>query len=82
MKILKYIGIAILIILGVAVGPSIAMVFGTCTFLGFLIIGGLDSLGIIEIPPGENFNVVAGISFVIGLIISLIYFGITGWPEV
>ena len=81
MKFIKYIGIAILVILFITVGPALAMAFGACTFLGFIVLGGLDAIGLIKIPPEKNFNVIAGISFVLGLLIFLCYYGITGWPE-
>lgn len=82
MKILKYLGITILIIIGLTAGPTLAMAFGTCAFLGFIIIGGLDAIGIVKIPIRDNFNVITGISFIIGFIIFLIYYSITGWPEI
>lgn len=81
MKILKYIGIGILLILAITIGPGLAMVFGTCAFLGFIVIAGLDAIGVIKIPAGDNINTLLGISFVVGLILFIIYFGITGLPE-
>lgn len=81
MKILKNIGIIVLVILGMTIGPTIAMGFGACAFLGFIVIAGLNTLGIIKIPSGENFNILAGFSFVIGLIIFLVLYALTGWPE-
>lgn len=81
MKILSYIGIIVLILIGILIGPTLAMAFGACAFLGFIIIGGLHAIGIIKIPPSVGFNTMAGISFVIGLLIFIIYFSITGFPE-
>ena len=81
MKVLKYIGTGILILLGITIGPSIAMAFGTCAFLGFIVIGGLDAIGAVKIES-DNLNTLLGISFAIGLVIFIIYFSITGWPEV
>lgn len=81
MKVLSYIGIAILVLIGILIGPALAMAFGACAFLGFIIIGGLDAIGIIKIPSDVGFNTLAGISFVIGAIIFIIYYSIAGLPE-
>lgn len=81
MKILKYIGIGVLVIIGLIFGPTLAMAFGACAFLGFIIIAGLDALGIIKLSSNLDFNTIAAISFAIGLVIFIIYFAITGIPE-
>lgn len=77
MKYLKYIGIAILVVIGLIFGPALAMGFGACAFLGFLIVGGLDALGIIKVKT-DDFNTLALISFAIGFVILLIYYAIAG----
>lgn len=71
-KIIKYIGIIVLVILGITIGPSLAMGFGACACLGFIIIGGLDSIGLIKLPPGDNLNYIIAISFIIGFLIFIV----------
>ena len=66
MKYLKYIGIAILVFIGLIFGPALAMGFG-----------GLDALGIIKVKT-DDFNTLALISFAIGFVILLIYYAISG----
>ena len=77
MKLIKYIGIGILIVIFLVIGPTVAMAFGGCAFLGFIIIGLLDALGIIEVKT-DDFNTLAAISFIIGLVIFIIYYAIKG----
>lgn len=79
MKILKFIGIAILCIIAIVFGPALVAAFGTCAFLGFIIIGGLDAAGLIKVNTND-FNTLALISFALGLFIFIVYSSIVGWP--
>ena len=80
MKVLKYIGIGILVILAFVLGPALATGFGACAFLGFCIIGGLDAIGLVKINTNDS-NTLALISFGIGFVLFLIYFSILGFPK-
>lgn len=81
MKALKYIGIGVLILLGIFIGPALVGAFGLCAAIGFIVICALDSMGLVKIDT-NNFNVIAGISFTIGLVLLLIYCMIAGVPEI
>lgn len=75
----------ILIILGIILvpiailfGPAIVVALGSCGFLGFLILGGLDAIGLIHIDFDTHPNLFFTLAIVIGLVIFVIYFLITG----
>ncbi len=74
MEVIKYIGIALLVIIGIAVGVSAALALGGFVFIGFLVVSGLEAIGLIEIRPEESFNTIAGVSFIIGLILYLLFY--------
>lgn len=80
MKILKYLGIVILVVLGLVFGPTLVMGFGVCAFIGFLIIGGLDALGIAKVQSND-FNSIALASFLLGFFIFVLYIAIAGFPK-
>lgn len=71
MKVLKYILLGIGLILLASVIPEL----GACIFLGFLIIGGLDAIGLIKVSmDDDNKNTIFIISGVIGALLFGLYY--------
>jgi len=71
---MKTVKIVLLVIIAIPlflVSPVIVGAFGACAFLGFLVLGGLDALGLIKMPT-DNINERSIISAVIDGIIFLI----------
>ncbi len=66
MKVLKYLLLGIGFILMAAIAPAL----GACIFLGFLIIGGLDAIGLIHVKmDDDNKNTIFIISGVVGVLL-------------
>lgn len=74
MKILKYISIGLLLVLGVVFAPAI----GTCGALGFCVVAILDRIGLIQIGSDKNIKTIIIISIVIGAVLFIIYYAVTG----
>lgn len=75
MKVLKYLLFGIGFILLATIAPAL----GACIFLGFLIICGLDAIGLIHVKMDDvNKNTVFIISGVIGALLFGLYYLIIG----
>lgn len=75
MKVLKY----ILLGIGLILLASVIPVLGASIFLGFLIIGGLDAIGLIKVSmDDDNKNIIFIISGVIGALLFGLYYLIVG----
>lgn len=72
MKTLKYILIAIVAIPLLFIAPAAVAFIGTATFLGIVILGALESIGIVKIKNG-NTNKFLIISAIIGGVLLLFY---------
>lgn len=71
MKVLKY----ILLGIGLILLASVIPVLGACIFLGFLVIGGLDAIGLIKVSmDDDNKNTIFIISGVIGALLFGLYY--------
>lgn len=79
MKGLNYIGIIILIILCITIGPAILMGVGGCIFVGIFFMGWLDHFGIIkkDLSNTELYS----FSFIIGLFVYIIFYWIEHLSE-
>ena len=72
MKYIKYILIVLIAIPLLVIAPAVVGILGGGTFLGILILGGLDSLGVIKIKGGTT-NEFLIYSTIVGVVLILFY---------